>query len=93
MRSMEVEVRDKSGLHIRPAAEFVQVAARFASGISVQNLTIERPQGDAKSLLVPHAATSGSEWWTSALRRQALAGRALRLCQRRYARMAASCSV
>jgi predicted O-methyltransferase YrrM len=33
--------------------------------------------------LVPHAATSGSEWCTSALRRQALAGRAFRLCQRR----------
>ena len=37
----------------------------------------------ALSVLVPHAATSGSEWWTSALRRQALAGRAFRLCQRR----------
>ena len=35
------------------------------------------------ALLVPHAATSDSEWWTSALRRQALAGRAFRLCQRR----------
>jgi len=33
--------------------------------------------------LVPHAATLGVEWWTSALKRQGLAGRALRLCQRR----------
>jgi len=44
------------------------------------------------TVLVPHAATSGSEWWTSALRRHGLAGRVFRLCQRRYARIAASWS-
>jgi hypothetical protein len=43
----------------------------------------EWPSFYSSSYLVPHAATSGSEWWTSALMRQGLAGRAFRLCQRR----------
>ncbi len=42
-----------------------------------------QPRWRAGRWLVPHAATLGVEWWTSALKRQGLAGRALRLCQRR----------
>jgi phosphocarrier protein HPr len=50
VKTVEVEVRNKSGLHMRPAADFVRVASRYASTISVQNLTAVRPQQDAKSL-------------------------------------------
>ncbi|MGA2514474.1 MAG: hypothetical protein ABSG37_12785 [Candidatus Limnocylindrales bacterium] len=45
-------------------------------------MTLDVPPS-VRGRLVPHAATSGSEWWTSALMRQGLAGRAFRLCQRR----------
>lgn len=51
MKSIEVDVRNTNGLHVRSAAEFVRVAALFVSRTSVQNLTVERPRGDAKSLL------------------------------------------
>ena len=50
MKTVEVEVRNQSGLHMRPAADFVRVAARYASTISVQTLTPVRPMQDAKSL-------------------------------------------
>ncbi len=51
MTTAEVEVRNPSGLHARPAAEFVRAAARFKSRIRVENLTAGRPAGEAKSIL------------------------------------------
>jgi phosphotransferase system HPr (HPr) family protein len=51
MTSTELEIRNPSGLHARPAAVFVRAASRFHSGIRLQNLTTDRPEVDAKSIL------------------------------------------
>lgn len=51
MRSVEVEVRNPSGIHARPGAKFVKAAATFSSKITVENLTNSRPIADAKSIL------------------------------------------
>ena len=51
MRADEVEVRNPSGLHARPAALFVKTAARFASIVTVQNVTTGAAPADAKSIL------------------------------------------
>ena len=50
MRSIEVEVRNESGLHARPAADFVRAAAGFASIIRIENLTAARPPANARSI-------------------------------------------
>jgi len=50
--SAELTVEHEHGLHLRPAAEFVRLAARFTSRVEVVNLT--RGGGrraDARSLL------------------------------------------
>jgi phosphotransferase system HPr (HPr) family protein len=47
----DVEVRNPSGLHARPAATFVKAASAFSSRIRLENLTSGRPAGDAKSIL------------------------------------------
>jgi phosphotransferase system HPr (HPr) family protein len=39
------------GLHARPAAKFVQTAVRFASAITVRNVTRGGPPADAKGIL------------------------------------------
>ncbi|GIK39637.1 MAG: hypothetical protein BroJett011_34700 [Chloroflexota bacterium] len=44
-------VKHKLGLHARPAALFVQTASRFASKISVTNITLQNKTVDAKSIL------------------------------------------
>lgn len=51
VRSVEVEVRNPSGIHARPAAIFVKGAAAYASKITIENLTSARPPFDAKSML------------------------------------------
>jgi phosphotransferase system HPr (HPr) family protein len=51
VKSIELPVRNPSGLHARPAALFVQVAARFASRVSVENLDRDGAIADGKSLL------------------------------------------
>ena len=43
-------IPNKIGLHARPAALFVQTAARFQSAITVRNLTRGSPTVDAKSI-------------------------------------------
>lgn len=48
---IETEVRDASGLHARPAAAFVALAARFGSSISVRNLSREKGPVSAKSII------------------------------------------
>lgn len=40
------------GLHARPAALFVQTAAKFASNIKVKNLTVNGTFVDAKSIIM-----------------------------------------
>jgi multiphosphoryl transfer protein len=51
MRAVEIEIRNPSGLHARPAAMFVKAAAAFRSTVSVENLTRETPPVNAKSIL------------------------------------------
>ena len=51
MRADEIEVRNPSGLHARPAALFVKTAARFASAVTVQNMTTGAAPANAKSIL------------------------------------------
>lgn len=51
MSDAEVEVRNPSGLHARPAASFVRAAAAFAADVTVTNLTREGRSASAKSVL------------------------------------------
>lgn len=45
-------VKNKVGLHMRPAKEFVQLANRFSCTIRARNLSRpERPDGNAKSMI------------------------------------------
>ncbi len=49
--SLEMEVKHEAGLHLRPAALFVQTAAEFGAKIQVRNVTRGTPFRDAKSAL------------------------------------------
>jgi dihydroxyacetone kinase phosphotransfer subunit len=45
-------IRNKVGLHMRPAKDFVQTAQRFQAAVRVRNLDRpERPEGNAKSMI------------------------------------------
>ena len=52
MQTVEITLRNASGLHARPAAVFVQAAARFTSKITVENLDRTTRPVDAKSILM-----------------------------------------
>ena len=56
MEAVELEVRNPSGLHARPASIFVKTAAGFRSRVQIQNLTRGTAPGDAKSILTMLAA-------------------------------------
>jgi len=47
----EIIVRNKVGLHARPAAQFVKTANQFKSKALVENLTKGTPAANAKSIL------------------------------------------
>jgi phosphotransferase system HPr (HPr) family protein len=51
MQTIELKIRNPSGLHARPAAVFVKTAAGFRSRITVENVTRGGAPGDAKSIL------------------------------------------
>lgn len=52
MADAEVEVRNPSGLHARPAATFVRAAAAFSADVTVCNLTRDASRSaSAKSVL------------------------------------------
>jgi phosphotransferase system HPr (HPr) family protein len=51
MAEAEIEVRNPSGLHARPAAAFVQAAGGFRAEIRVINLTRDGREANAKSVL------------------------------------------
>lgn len=52
MAEAEVEVRNPSGLHARPAATFVKAAGGFASAVEVLNLSRDAARAaSAKSVL------------------------------------------
>jgi len=52
MRTVTLVVRNKVGLHARPAAVFVRTANAFKSVITVQNLTTGSESVNAKSILM-----------------------------------------
>jgi phosphotransferase system HPr (HPr) family protein len=52
MAEAKIQVKHKVGLHARPAALFVQTAAKFASKIKVKNLTANGNFVDAKSIIM-----------------------------------------
>jgi phosphotransferase system HPr (HPr) family protein len=52
MAEATIKVKHKVGLHARPAAMFVQTAAKFSSGIKVKNLTTNGNFVDAKSIIM-----------------------------------------
>ena len=52
MAEATIPVKHKVGLHARPAALFVQTAAKFASKIKVKNLTANGNFVDAKSIIM-----------------------------------------
>jgi phosphotransferase system HPr (HPr) family protein len=51
LKAIEVEIRNESGLHARPAAALVRAASGFRSAIRLENATLGRPAVDAKSLI------------------------------------------
>jgi phosphotransferase system HPr (HPr) family protein len=52
MAEVEVEVRNPSGLHARPAATFVRAAGGFAADVAVTNLSRDGARSaSAKSVL------------------------------------------
>lgn len=51
MRTTEKTVLNPSGIHARPAATFVRLAATFTSVITVEDTTSGKPAINAKSIL------------------------------------------
>ncbi|HET7726156.1 MAG TPA: HPr family phosphocarrier protein [Candidatus Limnocylindrales bacterium] len=51
MQSIELVVTNPTGLHARPATLFVELANRFTSRITVENLDRGKGPVDAKSIL------------------------------------------
>ncbi len=51
MQSFKAVIINEVGLHARPAAIFVQAAAKFKSKIKIRNLTNGKDFVDAKSIL------------------------------------------
>jgi len=52
MAEATIQVKHKVGLHARPAALFVQTAAKFSSKVKVRNLTTNGSFVDAKSIIM-----------------------------------------
>jgi phosphocarrier protein len=51
MITEEIELRNDSGLHARPASDFVIKAASFISNIQIRNKSLATDWVDAKSIL------------------------------------------
>lgn len=51
MQELEITITHPSGLHLRPAALFVQTAAGFAADIRVRNVSRDTAFQNAKSAL------------------------------------------
>jgi len=51
MRSLEIEIRNPSGIHLRPAGTFVKGAAAYRSTITLQNVTRSGKAINAKDAL------------------------------------------
>ncbi|HXF70416.1 MAG TPA: HPr family phosphocarrier protein [Thermoflexus sp.] len=59
MQQVTLTLTNAVGLHARPAALFVQTAARFRSNITVRNITRGTPAVNAKAILA--VLTLGAE--------------------------------
>ncbi len=51
MPALTLTIQHSSGLHARPAAQFVKMAASFPCTITVRNLAKDKPAVNAKSVL------------------------------------------
>lgn len=51
MPELEITVNNEAGLHLRPAAIFVQTAAAFAADVKVRNVTKDNSYQNAKSAM------------------------------------------
>ncbi|AWW27808.1 HPr family phosphocarrier protein [Acetobacterium carbinolicum] len=51
MHAKQVTIINPTGLHARPAAEFVQKAGAFRANIQIKKMDEDPATGDAKSLL------------------------------------------
>lgn len=51
MPRLEIEINHAVGLHARPAAEFVKIAAQFPGEIRVKNISADGGLVNAKSIL------------------------------------------
>ena len=52
MAEATIQVKNKVGLHARPASLFVQTSTKFSSKIKVKNLTTNGNFVDAKSIIM-----------------------------------------
>ena len=51
MTIRETTVKNKTGLHARPASSFVETAAKFKSAIKIKNLDKDSAEVNAKSII------------------------------------------
>lgn len=51
MPSLIITIQHSSGLHARPAAQFVKMAASFPCSLTVRNITSNKLAANAKSVL------------------------------------------
>lgn len=51
MQEVDIEITHEAGLHLRPAALFVQTASQYDSKVEVRNVTRDTPYKNAKSSL------------------------------------------
>ncbi len=51
MQTLEIEIRNPNGLHLRPLAQFVRVCARSRSEVTIRNLTTGAGPANAKQML------------------------------------------
>ncbi len=52
----EVEIKNEEGLHMRPAMQFVDIASRFKSDVTVSN---DKTEVDGKSIMQMSLLTAG----------------------------------
>ena len=51
MTTRETTVKNKTGLHARPASQFVEAAAKFKSAIKIKNVDKDSAEVNAKSII------------------------------------------
>ncbi len=52
MYSKQVEIQNKTGLHARPASDFVNMAGKFKSKITIRDVNSEDEAVNAKSIVL-----------------------------------------